>query len=95
MTSPTPNAALAYRVRFTRIGRNRNAPELLATDVDGPYHLAEKIHAHARPFLMSRDVRVVLEEDMGSGWIFCGFQTGGTFTVEVVEIFGPRPEPTS
>lgn len=76
-----PNAALAYRVTFDRIGRNRDAPALVAT-ADGPSHLADLILAHARRFLISSDVSVSFEEDMLSGWIFCGFRTGGTFTIE-------------
>lgn len=92
MTAPTPNAALAYRVTFTRIGRTHDVPALLAT-ADGPNHLADQILAYARPHLLSRDVEVVFQEDMLSGWIFCGFRTGGTFTIEqVAEIFGPRPD---
>lgn len=78
-----PNAELAYRVTFDRIGRDRNAPELVAT-ADGPNHLADLILSHARPFLGSRDVSVAFEEDMRSGWIFCGVRTGGTFTIEAV-----------
>jgi hypothetical protein len=86
-----PNAELAYRVTFDRIGRNHDAPEMVAM-VDGPNHLADLIYAHARPFLRSSDVRVTFEEDMRSGWIFCGFRTGGMFTIEQV---APRPDAAS
>lgn len=78
-----PNAELTYRVTFDRIGRNHDAPELVAT-ADGPNHLADLILSHARPFLRSADVSVVFEEDMLSGWIFCGFQTGSTFMIKRV-----------
>lgn len=81
-----------YRVTFKRIGRTHDAPKLLAT-VDGPNHLADLIYQHARPYLRSSDVRVVLEEDLLSGWIFCGFQTGGTFTIEAVEPAGTVTSP--
>jgi hypothetical protein len=78
----TPNAALAYRVSFARIGRQHDVAPLEVT-VDGPNHLAKLIFDYARPRLGSREVEVVLEEDMGSGWIFVGgFRTAGTFTIE-------------
>jgi hypothetical protein len=80
-----PNAELAYRVTFTRIGRNHSVAPLDVSAVDGPNHLAKLIFDYARPHLGSRDVDVVLEEDMRSGWIFVGgFRTAGTFMIEAV-----------
>lgn len=67
-----PNAALAYRVVFERIGRNHNVPPL-NVEVDGLNHLAEKILAYARPHLMSRDISLAFdgdEDDPHSGWIY-------------------------
>lgn len=92
MTAPTPNSALAYKVSFTRIGRHHDVAPLVA-EADGPNHLSKMIFDYARPKLGSRDITVVLEEDMGSGWIFAGIRTASTFTIEAVEIPGPRPAP--
>lgn len=87
MTAPN-DAALAYRVTFDRIGRERNAPDLVAT-ADGPNHLGDLILSHAEPFLRSHAVSVEFEEDMRSGWIFCGMRTGGTFTIEASPVVTP------
>src|ERR1700754_2043874 len=82
-----PNAELAYRVTFDRIGRNHNVSALVA-QADGPNHLADQILAHARPHLMSRDISVAFEEDMLSGWIFAGVRTASTFKIERPESYG-------
>jgi hypothetical protein len=87
MSTPTPTAELAYRVTFDRIGRNRNAPDLVA-EADGPNHLADLILGHARSHLASRDISVTFEDDMLSGWIFAGARTGGTFQIERVATSG-------
>jgi hypothetical protein len=91
VTAPTPNAALAYKVSFTRIGRQHDVAPLVV-EADGPNHLAKLIFDYARPKLGSRDIDVSLEENMGSGWIFAGVRTAGTFTIEAVEILDPRPD---
>lgn len=73
--------ALFVRVTFARIGRNRAVPPLdvKAADADD---LAEQIHRYARPHLLSRDVEVVVDLAEMRGTIFCGFQSGGSFTLE-------------
>lgn len=77
------NAPAPYRVIFDRIGRSRDvAPLEMEIDVNGPNHLAELIHQYARPHLLSRDVEVVVDLEQGKGWIICGFNNGGTFTIE-------------
>lgn len=72
-----------YRVTFNRIGRNHNVAPLLV-DVDGPNHLAELIHQYARPHLLSRSFEVHVAPEDGKGLILCGFNNGGTFSVESV-----------
>ena len=69
-----------YTVAFTRIGRTRNVPPLVvqAADADA---LAKAIYKHARPYLASRDVEVIVDLDKMCGWICCGFNNGGDFTI--------------
>jgi hypothetical protein len=88
MTTTTEPAATeaqttsqGYVVHFTRIGRDRNVPPLIAESVDGPNHLAELIHNYARPRLISRDVEVSLDLATGSGQIFAGLNNGESCTI--------------
>lgn len=69
-----------YSVTFDRIGRNHHVAPLVV-EVDGPQHLADLIHAYARPYLRSREVSVWLGTDNLRGGINCGFHNGGTFTL--------------
>ncbi|MBM0274107.1 hypothetical protein [Micromonospora tarensis] len=73
--------ATRYRVEFTRVGRNHNVPPLETDPVDGPNHLAEVIYRYATPHLRSREVDVVVDLTKGTGYILCGWNNGGTFTV--------------
>jgi hypothetical protein len=68
-----------YRVKFDRIGRNHYVPDLLteARDFD---HLSEQVYRYARPHLASSDVDVTIDS-IGRGFISCGFNNGGRFTV--------------
>ena len=68
-------------VTFDRIGRNHEPPSVSVMS-DDPQHIAEAVYAHARHYLASRDVEVVVED--GKATIFCGFQVGGTGKVTVV-----------
>lgn len=72
---------MRYRVEFARIGRNRNVAPLETGPVDGPNHLANVIHQYARRHLASRAIEVDVDVDGGTGDIFCGFQSGGRFTI--------------
>lgn len=86
-----------YTVTFDRIGRSRNVAPMTvqvedadkASPEDIADGLAEVIYKYARPHLRSRDVEVVVDlddlEGPGKGYIFCGFNNGGTFTVAVEE----------
>lgn len=83
MKSPAiASTTTSYRVKFDRIGRNHYVPDLVtdARDLDA---LAERIYRYARPHLMSADVDVHVAG--GRGHIFCGWNTGGTFTFEVTD----------
>lgn len=72
----------AYLVTFERIGRNHNAKPLLAVDIDGPNHLAEKICNHARPYLASRGVDVDVDLETMTGQVYVGgFRPVGAFTI--------------
>ena len=48
-------------------------------DADG---LADRIYDYARPYLRSRDVEVVVNLEGMRGWITCGWNNGGSFTIE-------------
>jgi hypothetical protein len=72
-----------YRVTFDRIGRNHNVKPL-TVEVDGPDHLASEIYHYAKPHLLSGFPDVVVDLEAGRGSILCGFNNGGTFTVEPV-----------
>ncbi|MEV0608088.1 hypothetical protein AB0I61_17155 [Polymorphospora rubra] len=74
-----------YRIEFTRIGRNRNVPALETEPIDGPNHLAEVIYQYARRHLGSRGVEVDVDLEAGTGQIFCGFHSGGTFTISPID----------
>lgn len=84
-TVPTPTPT-NYRVEFDRIGRTHDVTPLV-TKADDADVLAETIYRYARPHLRSRDVEVVVDLQAMTGWIFCGFQVGGHFTIhaEAVE----------
>lgn len=74
-----------YTCTFDRIGRKHDVAPLVV-EADNLDDLAERVFQYARPHLMSRDVEVVVGndgpgEDTGRGHIFCGFNTGGTFTI--------------
>jgi len=75
----------AYRVTFDRIGRTHEAAVLtLDTEAADADDLSARIYRHARRFLGSRDVEVVVDletPEVGKGAIFCGMHVGGRFTV--------------
>ncbi|MGS2645930.1 hypothetical protein [Streptosporangium sp. G12] len=79
-TSP---AQAQYRVTYERVGRRRDVPPLVVIAA-GANHLADLIHADARPYLMSRDVEVYVDLEAMKGWISCGFNNGGQFTIEAL-----------
>lgn len=72
-----------YTVTFDRIGRNHNAQPLsvVAGTADD---LAAAVYKYARQFLASNDVEVVANLTTLTGSIFCGMQSGGSFTIEKV-----------
>lgn len=72
-----------YCVTFTRIGRNHNVLPLVAA-ADDADQLADLIYRYAFPRLRSQDVDVVVDLDAMRGDILCGFQSGGSFTIEAL-----------
>lgn len=70
------------QVVFDRIGRHRIAEPLLVLDAQDADDLAERIFAYARGYLLSRDVTVNVDLAEGRGNIVCGFNSGGTFTIQ-------------
>jgi hypothetical protein len=84
MPKPTAAHRIAYRATFTRIGRNHTVPPLVTGPVANGNELADLIYDYARPHLMSRCVDVAVDLDGLQGNIFCGFQSGGDFTLEAV-----------
>lgn len=85
MTAPTPNAALAYRVTFDRIGRTHLVPPL-DVEAENSEALAAAIYKYGRRFLGSRYVDIEVDMECGKGMFICGMRSGGTFA------FGPRPD---
>jgi hypothetical protein len=83
-----PNAELAYRVTFARIGRSHDVPPL-EVDARDAETLGAAIYKYGRKHLGSRYVDVEVDMENGRGEFFCGIRSGGTFS------FGPRPEATS
>lgn len=87
----TRPAQSQYRVTYERVGRRRDVPPL-TTVAAGADHLAELIHADARPYLLSSDVEVFVDLEAMTGHILCGFNSGGRFAIEVLD--GPPAQPT-
>ncbi len=68
-----------YTATFDRIGRHHDIQSLEVTgDAD---QIAETVYRYARKFLGSRDVDVHVDLEEMHGHIYCGFHTGGTFTL--------------
>jgi adenylyl- and sulfurtransferase ThiI len=81
MDTQQATKAQTYRVTFNRIGRNHHVAPL-AVEATNADTIAEAVYRYARPHLASRDVEVSVDLATGQGQIFCGFNNGGTFTVE-------------
>jgi hypothetical protein len=67
-------------VTFQRIGRHHDVPNLSVRSHDLD-KIAERVFHYSKKYLLSRVVNVEVDED-GTGVIWCGMQSGGTFTVE-------------
>lgn len=85
-TCPACVAAPTYRCTFTdgRIGRTHGVEPLTVRAADGDI-LAERVFAYARPHLRSRDVETFVNLDEMRGFVRCGFQSGASFTIDLVE----------
>jgi hypothetical protein len=83
-----------YRVtwRDGRIGRHHDQPPavLTADDADA---LAQAIHRHVRPRLMSRDVKVAVDLAAMSGFVFCGLRIGASFDLALSGVQVPAGRP--
>lgn len=73
---------MKYTVEFDRIGRSRPLPLVVDTDKGD---IGAQILSCARPHLVSRDVVVHYSVEEGRGFILCGFQNGGDFTIEATQ----------
>lgn len=78
---PWPDGAKRYRVTFDRIGRNHNVPVFDSSLACNAGELAEQICRYANRHLRSRDVEVVIIDDLQNGYISCGGRPGGGFTI--------------
>lgn len=86
-----------FRCDFDRIGRHRGVAPLTATVREGDdtaYQLSELVHRYARTFLASTEVAVAVELGAetgtgGTGTIFAGDRTGGTFAVVPIRTTTP------
>jgi hypothetical protein len=80
-----------YRVTYERVGRHggRNGskpPAPLTVWAIGADGLAERIHKDVRPYLLSSDIEVVVDLERMRGQILAGFNNGGSFGIEVVQV---------
>lgn len=75
---------MRYIVQFDRLGRNKIVAPLVI-DTHSPFHdeqmIEQHVLAYARRHLLSRDIDVSLDLDLGKGTVHAGIQTGGTFTI--------------
>lgn len=85
MTEAIADQFGSVRISFDRIGRSRTqgiAVEPLVIESSDPDVIAEAVYRYARQYLGSRDVEVVVDMDALQVSIFCGFNNGGTGTIE-------------
>jgi hypothetical protein len=84
LAAPSPctcsDPAGTWLVTFERIGRTHDVAPLRVA-VEDADELAERISRYARPYLCSSDVQAVVNLAEGRGFILCGFNNGGDFTV--------------
>lgn len=76
-----------YVVRFDRLGRTHNPPDLTVPASGDEGLLAELIERHARRFCMSADIEAICthRDDAGQpirGSVLAGFRNAGEFTIE-------------
>jgi len=69
-----------WRCEFERVGRHHDVPPVVV-EAETADQLAEKVYRAVNHRLLSSAVEVVVDLEKGTGNIFCGFQSGGTFTV--------------
>ncbi|MGH8867105.1 MAG: hypothetical protein ACRDYU_03805 [Actinomycetes bacterium] len=69
-------------VTFERIGRTHVVEPLIVDDGSSKEQIEAAVLAHARPYLVSRGVDVVVEPGLTRGVIFCGLRNGGQFTIQ-------------
>lgn len=80
-----------FCVTYERVGRHGGrtgspAPAPLIVWAIGAEGLAEHVRKMIRPYLLSRDVEVVVDLERLCGQILAGWGTGGRFTVEVLAV---------
>lgn len=80
-----------FRVTYERVGRHggrsgRPAPAPLECWAIGPDGLAERIAKDVRPYVASREVEVHVDLEQMTGFIFTGFNNGGSFTIEQLAV---------
>jgi hypothetical protein len=88
---------ISYRITFDRIGRQggrdgSEPPAPLVARVLEADGLAARIYTYARPYLGSREVEVLVDLEAMRGSILCGWNNGGTFTIERLD--GPDGGPS-
>ncbi|MDX3713449.1 hypothetical protein PV733_31800 [Streptomyces europaeiscabiei] len=80
-----------YKVVYERVGRRGGRDgspppppfNVWATSAD---NLAEHIAKDTRGYLMSRETDVVVDLEKMTGFILAGFNNGGTFTLEALQV---------
>lgn len=72
---------MKYLVKFTRVGRSHDVPDL-TTEWTDPEAIEAEIAVHVRPYLHSAEYGVMVDLGTGRGWINGG--RFGTFTLSEV-----------
>lgn len=84
-----------YRVMYDRVGQRGGSngsppPPPLTVSADSLPELEELVVTDVRRYLRARFVEVDIDLETMRGQIICGFQSGGTFTIERTAEGGDR-----
>ncbi|MFI1607807.1 hypothetical protein ACH4YN_37835 [Streptomyces griseofuscus] len=80
-----------FRVTYERVGRHggragSRPPAPLECWAIGPDGLAERVSKDVRPYLTSSEVEVHVDLEQMRGFIYVGFNNGGSFTIEQLAV---------
>lgn len=70
-------------VQFKRLGRNHQPPSV-AVESGDPDVIAQAVFAHARRYLVSNDINVIVDLDANTVTVYAGFHIAGEGRVTVL-----------